>query len=150
MALPLPKQFTKYFADNNPTEIKNLLITAEAVFESRTTNLNIAKNKVGNITEKRETKPESNYRRLTRFFTIEEKRKMVKSLLCVACCCLDSKTRIKYLALDGTSWACGEKKIHLLTLSVVYSGVSIPIWWEELGKKGTSNFKERKKVILCF
>jgi hypothetical protein len=147
MALPLPKQFTKYFEHHNPTQVKNLLITAEAVFESRTTNLNVAKNKVGNITGKTDTKPESNYKRLTRLFTIEEKREIAKSLLCVACCCLDSKMRIKYLALDGTSWEYGEKKIHLLTLSVVYSGVSIPIWWEELEKKGHSNFKERKKVI---
>lgn len=77
----------------------------------------------------------------------EDKLEIVKSLLCVCCCCLDSKLKIKYLALDGTSWEYGGKKIHLLTLSVVYDGVSIPIWWEELDKKGHSNFEERKKVI---
>ncbi len=147
MALPLPTQFTEHFADHKASTVKNLLITAESIFESETTNLNKAKNKVGNITGNTSTKPESNYKRLTRFFTVEEKRELVKSLLCLCCCMLDSKMEIKYLALDGTSWEDGEKDIHLLTLSVVYGGVSIPIWWEELDKKGTSNFKERKKVI---
>ena len=109
--------------------------------------MNRAKNKVGQITGNTETKPESNYKRLTRFFTVEEKQELVKSLLCICCCMLDTKVKIKYLALDGTSWEFGDKKIHLLTLSVVYGGVSIPIWWEELDKKGTSNFEERKRVI---
>ena len=53
----------------------------------------------------------------------------------------------KYLALDGTSWEYGLKKIHLLTLSIVINGVSIPIWWAELDKKGISNFEERKRVM---
>lgn len=147
MSLPLPLQFTEYFANHDRTVVKNLLITAESIFEAGTTNLNRAKDKVGNITGNTETQPDSNYKRLTRFFTVEEKRELVKSLLCLCCCMLDSKVRVEYLALDGTSWECGEKDIHLLTLSIVYGGVSIPIWWEELDKKGTSNFSERKKVI---
>lgn len=78
---------------------------------------------------------------------MEKKKDLVKGLLSLCCCLLDSSLKIKYLALDGTSWEYGEKKIHLLTLSVVYNGVSIPIWWEELDKKGTSNFKEQKRVF---
>ena len=147
MALPLPAQFSEYFEHHEKSDVKNLLITAESIFEAETTNLNRAKNKVGQITGNTETKPESNYKRLTRFFTVEEKQELVKSLLCICCCMLDTKVKIKYLALDGTSWEFGDKKIHLLTLSVVYGGVSIPIWWEELDKKGTSNFEERKRVI---
>lgn len=147
MTLPLPRQFSEYFKHHDKTVVKNLLITAESIFESQSTNLNKVKDKVGQITGQTNTKPESNYKRLTRFFTVEEKEELVRSLLCVCCCMLDSKMAIKYLALDGTSWEIGEKKIHLITLSVVYGGVSIPIWWEELDKKGISNFKERKKVI---
>lgn len=147
MSLPLPMQFTKHFAQHDQSTVKNLLITAESIFEAETTNLNKAKNKIGNIIGNTATKPESNYKRLTRFFLVEDKRELIKSLLCLCCCMLDSKMKIKYLALDGTSWENGEKNIHLLTLSVVYGGVSIPIWWEELDKKGTSNFSERKKVI---
>lgn len=147
MSIPLPSQFTEYFQNHSGTDVKNLLISAEAIFEAQTTNLNRVKDKVGQITGKTGTKPESNYKRLTRFFQTEDKRELIKSLLCVSFCLLGSKGRIKYLTLDGTSWEFGDKKIHVLTLCVVYGGVSIPIWWEELDKKGTSNFKERKRVI---
>jgi hypothetical protein len=147
MSIPLPVQFTEYFESHNQTVVKNMLILGEAIFEAQTTNLNKAKDKVGQITGNRATKPESNYKRLTRFFETQDKRQIVKGLLCVCMCLLSSDEKIKYLALDGTSWEFGDKKIHLLTLSVIYGGVSIPIWWEELDKKGTSNFKERKRVI---
>jgi hypothetical protein len=147
MSIPLPVQFTEYFQNQNQTVVKNLVIIAEAIFEGQTTNLNRVKDKVGQITGKTETKPESNYKRLTRFFQTEDKREIIKSLLCVCLCLLKANEQIKYLALDGTSWEFGDKKIHLLTLSVIYGGVSIPIWWEDLDKKGTSNFKERKRVI---
>lgn len=147
MPLPLAAQFTQYFTSHSKTEVKNLLITAEAIFEAQTTNLNKVKDKVGQITRQTKTLPESNYKRLTRFFNTSDKRKLSKSLLCVCFCLLDKSQEPKYLTLDGTSWELGEKNIHLLTLAIVYGGVSIPIWWEELDKKGTSNFKERKKVI---
>lgn len=96
------------------------------------------------------TKPESNYQRLIRFFNISdaEKLDLVKSLLLLGFYLLKLKGRKpKYLALDGTSWEYGLKKIHLLTLSVVINGVSIPIWWAELDKKGTSNLGERKSLM---
>ncbi len=147
MALPLPEQFTEHFEHHSKTEVKNFLLVAASIFESETTNLNKAKKKVGRLTGKLATKPESHYKRLLRFFKVADKEEFVKSILCLCCCLLDNKFNIRYLALDGTSWELGDKKIHLLTLSVVYQGVSIPIWWEELDKKGTSNFKERKRVI---
>jgi len=53
----------------------------------------------------------------------------------------------KYLALDGTSWELGIKKIHLITLGVIINGVSIPICWEDLDKKETSNYGERKALM---
>ncbi len=147
MPLPLPDQFTEHFGHHSKTEVKNFLLVAASIFESETTNLNKAKKKVGRLTGKTTTQPDSNYKRLLRFFRITDKEEFVKSILCLCCCMLDSKFKVRYLALDGTSWELGDKNIHLLTLSVVYHGVSIPIWWEELDKKGTSNFKERKKVI---
>jgi len=96
------------------------------------------------------TKPSSNYQRLIRFFKVpdEAKENLIKGLLCLSFYVLKLKGRKpKYLALDGTSWEYGTKKIHLLTLSVVINKVSIPIWWVELDKKGTSNFQERKALM---
>lgn len=113
--------------------------------------MNKVKDELGRILENEEgTKPESNYQRLIRFFQLEptEKESLIKSLLSISFCLLNGKVgKPKYLALDGTSWEYGQKKIHLLTLSVVIKGISIPIWWEELDKKGTSNFEERKSLM---
>ena len=47
----------------------------------------------------------------------------------------------------GTSWEFGDIRIHLLVLSVVYKGVSTPVYWINLRKKGNSNFKERKRML---
>ena len=124
-----------------------MCIRDRAIFESESTNLNKVKKKVGKVTGKLETKPSSNYTRLIRFFKIEDKRELIRGLVSLCICLLESKSKIKYLTLDGTSWELGDKKVHLLTLCLVYEGVSIPIWWEELDKKGHSNFKERKQVI---
>lgn len=147
MALPLKEEITEYFPYHHKTVVKNLLITTEAIFESESTNLNKVKKKVGKVTGNLATKPSSNYIRLIRFFKVEDKRELIRSLICLSICLLESKSVVKYLTLDGTSWELGDKKIHLITLCLVYEGVSIPIWWEELDKKGHSNFKERKRVI---
>lgn len=151
MTITLPDEITSYFSKQKPSVVKNLLITTEGIFASKSTNLNEVKNELGTILQNQEkTKPSSNYKRLIRFFNLEdkEKKELVKSLLCVGFCLLNLKgIKPKYLTLDGTSWELGEKKIHLITLAVVINGVSIPICWEDLNKKGTSNYEERKKLI---
>lgn len=151
MSLPLPNEFNDFFSNHEEHITKNLLITAEGIFAAKTTNLNFVKDKLPNILENQSTtKPGSNYQRLIRFFNMsnQEKRELTKSLLCICFCILGLKGhKPKYLALDGTSWEFGEKKIHLLTLSVVIGRVSIPICWEDLDKKGTSNYDERKSLF---
>jgi hypothetical protein len=146
MKLSLPKQFTKCFAGHSSSTIKNLLICSQAILDAQTTNLNKAKDKVGRITGKVETQPLSNYKRLLRFFDCEQKEELVKSLLLVSFYFIRPR-RVKYLTLDGTLWEFGSQKIHVLTLCIVYGEVSIPIWWQDLQKRGTSNFEERKQVI---
>lgn len=151
MTLPLSDEIKGYFSKHEEHVVTNLFLAAEGVFEAKTTNLNEVKDKLANILGNQETtKPESNYQRLIRFFRTpdEGKQDLIQCLLLVSFCVLGLKGRKpKYLALDGTSWEDGLKKIHLLTLSVVINGVSIPIWWEELDKKGTSNYEERCKVM---
>lgn len=151
MRLPLPNEVNDFFSNHEEHVTQNLLITAEGIFAAKTTNLNVVKDKLPNILENQSTtKPASNYQRLIRFFKMsdEEKRELTKSLLCICFCVLGLKGRKpKYLALDGTSWEYGQKRIHLLTLSVVIGRVSIPICWEDLDKKGISNYDERKSLF---
>lgn len=142
MKLSLPKQFTKCFAQHDMSVLKNLLICSQAILEAQSTNLNKAKDKVGVITGKTTTLPSSNYKRLIRFFEYDQKEELVKSLLLV-CFYFLRPRRLKYLTLDGTVWKFGDKDIHVLVLCMVYGGVSIPIWWEDLQKRGTSSCTDR-------
>jgi hypothetical protein len=54
------------------------------------------------------------------------------------------------LCLDRTNWKFGATDINILTISVCYSGVSIPLLWTMLAKRGNSNQKERTELINRF
>lgn len=49
--------------------------------------------------------------------------------------------------IDGSSWKSGGLTYHFLTLSVLYQGVSVPIWWLELGRLGQSSQWHRQLLI---
>ena len=152
MSLPIPNQITSIFTGCKDHIVQNLFIVVEGVFESRTTNLNVVKDKLGNIIGVGDqVQACSHYKRLIRFFQLPdcEKKTLTDLLLSVSFFFLQSggRTKAKYLALDGTSWELGDTPIHLLTLSIIINGVSIPIAWQNLAKKGTSNYAERKALF---
>jgi hypothetical protein len=59
----------------------------------------------------------------------------------------DGRSQSLFLTLDATNWEGGQTKIQLLVLSLVYRGISLPIFWVDLAKKGHSNQQERKRVL---
>ncbi len=59
----------------------------------------------------------------------------------------DGRSKSGYLTLDGTSWQLGKYQIHLLVLCLVYRGVSLPLLWHNLAKKGHSSQQERKRLL---
>lgn len=54
------------------------------------------------------------------------------------------------LSIDRTNWQFGKTNINILTLSVGYQGVGIPIFFELLDKKGNSNQQERIEILTKF
>jgi hypothetical protein len=48
-----------------------------------------------------------------------------------------------YIALDRTSWGA----INILMVSWIYDKRPIPIYWDILDKKGSSNLEEQKRVL---
>lgn len=55
------------------------------------------------------------------------------------------------LSLDRTNWKLGRLNINLLFLSVIYQGVSLPIFWCVLGdKRGNSSQQERIRLLEQF
>lgn len=54
------------------------------------------------------------------------------------------------LILDRTNWKFGQKNLNILMLSVAYQGVSIPLLWTLLDKRGSSSESERIALLGRF
>jgi hypothetical protein len=51
------------------------------------------------------------------------------------------------VSFDRTNWKFGKTDINIIMLSVSYHGVSIPLLWKMLPKRGNSKTKERQVFI---
>jgi hypothetical protein len=136
---------TKELPKRNKTCVKNILILVQGILLKETVCLNKIKGVVGSITGKTSTQPDSHYKRLIRIFDDFSYSNLWLELLQFVFRLLRLKS--DYLLLDGTSWEKGGRQFHYLTLCVVYQGVAIPIYWEDLQKKGTSSVEERKQLF---
>ena len=136
---------TKELPKRDKTCVKNILILAQGIILKETICLNKIKGVVGTITGRASTKPLSHYKRLIRIFDDYSYGSLWLDLLQFVFSLLRLKS--DYLLLDGTSWEKGDRKFHYLTLCVVYQGVAIPIYWEDLQKKGNSSVEERKQML---
>lgn len=54
-----------------------------------------------------------------------------------------SENKSMYLVIDRTQWGI----INILMVSIIYNHRAIPIYFELLNKKGSSNFQEQKQVL---
>jgi len=145
MLYPLLDKITEEFPKRSRTCIKNVLILALGIITKETVCLNKIKGAVGNMMENPTTQSSSHYKRLIRVFNDFAFSSLWLELLTFVFRVLRLKSN--YLLLDGTSWQRGNKRIHFLTLCILYKEVAIPIYWINLQKKGCSNFKERKEII---
>ena len=148
MTIKIPVKIMGYFPEQKESVIKNALIVAQGIFKAKSVNLKEVKDELPDILGNRDTVPESNYRRLTRFFQLpdEEKEILFKQMLAASINLINEKKSNlvnAFLTIDGTKWQGPEGFIHLLSLCVVVNGVSIPLWWEDLAKKGHSSQAER-------
>ena len=136
---------TPYFPKRNKTCLKNGLILCLCILDLETVCLNRFKKHVGKLTGKSDVSAHSHYKRLIRIFDNYAFSSLWLELLKYAfhLCRLKSD----YLLLDGTSWKHGQRWYHYLTWCVVCRGAAIPIYWIDLAKHGTSNFKERRALL---
>jgi len=141
------RKFNDLYSKYGLGAVKNLHLLVQLLILGRTVNLWKLKDYVGMVLGNVETLPESNYRRLTRFFDtwsacegfiLEVQRHCFKVL---------RRLRFTHLLLDGTSWKRGEQKYHYMVLSVLAGSVAIPIYWRQLGKIGSSNQQERQELL---
>lgn len=128
------------------SHVKNTLLMVALLLEEKTVSLWKLKGSVGKLLGNTATDPRSHYQRLKRWLKLGDgDRSIWLGMLQAAAGLLEKKSR--FLILDGSSWKWGGVKRHFLTLSVLYQGVSIPIWWQDLRKLGISSQWERKLLL---
>lgn len=126
-----------------------------SIIRSRSVNMQkVAENIEGSA------KVESNYRRIQRIFKDQNIDFDMTARLLSSVLPDDEKW---VLCMDRTNWKLGKSNINLLVLAVSYKGMAIPLLWKFLtkeeecedkeitiGKRGNSNFKERKDLLEKF
>ena len=109
-----------------------------ALLKSRTSNLV----KIANAFDS-DAESDSVYRQIQRFLKNENKVSIDFLQL------LKLNGRLKIL-IDRTEWKFGETWVNILTLSVAYKNVAIPILWEVVNHKGNATAVEHKALIEKF
>lgn len=140
----LVSKFTDYFPKRNRSVLKNIMLLSLCILHKENICLNRLKGIVGIFTGKR-SKSSSNYKRLIRIFDNHSLSNLWLELLIFGFRLF--RFKVEFLIIDGTSWKRGTRWFHFMTLCIVYRGVAIPIYWEDLSKHGLSNFKERKSLM---
>ena len=144
MTKSLLSKITEYFPKRSKSCLENVLLLVQIILLKETINLNKLKGSVNGVLGK-QNEASSNYKRLIRIFDNYARTNLWIELLRFGFHVLRLKT--EYLILDGTKWQRGKKWYHYQVLSIVYKGVSIPIYWENIKKNGISGFEERKRII---
>ena len=126
--------------------VKNTLLVVALLLEEKTVNLWKLKGSVGKLLGNTETDSRSHYQRLKRWLNSELTQKGLWVVLLQASASLVTK-KSKCLIIDGTSWQTGTHTYHFLTLSVLYEGVSVPIFWLDLKRLGISSQWHRKLLL---
>ena len=86
----------------------------------------------------------SSYRRIQRFFQTSFSTEGIAQLALG----LFAVDKSFSLIMDRTNWKWGKTHLNLLVLSIVYQGISIPVYWLNLAKAGTSNADERMYAVI--
>jgi len=91
---------------------------------------------------------EAQYKRLQRFFRGFELDYATLTRLLVSLLPADAAPWV--LTLDRTQWQFGRVDINFLVLGIVWRGVSWPVLWTLLPKRGNSNTTERIALLERF
>lgn len=89
-------------------------------------------------------KPESNYRRIQRFFA--EARLSQRATAALVMHLIPVKDRL-VISIDRTEWHFGQTPINILMASVVYQGTAFPLVWIMLGKAGSTSGAEQRGLL---
>lgn len=140
-------KITGFFPKHTKKMVNNFLLLLHCVVQSRTVCLYKCRDKIsGAVKQKKKTKINSDYMRLIRFF----KMKMLAEFIQGIGHLLVSIIQIEppYLIMDRSNWKIGKKNVNLLTIGGLLQNTFLPFHWQQLDKRGNSNFEERKNLMV--
>ena len=142
------KEIKQYFPNHSKAVVKTMLILAQSILKMRTVCLYKCKDKIGEITGNKSIKVASHYKRLLRFFEINKVISFCEGSFMLVVSLLGIETNL--LVLDRTNWKIGKKNVNILTLGILFNGCFIPLCWQQLNKRGNSNFHDRTLLFNRF
>jgi len=147
-ALTNINKFKTFMPDHSKAVVKTFFAIVECILKLRTVSLYKCKDKMAGVTGKTDVQNMSHYKQLLRFFNINCVEKFCEGIFSIIISMLGIESKL--LVLDRTNWKTGKKNINLLTLGVLFHNCFIPLCWQQLDKRGNSNFDERKILMEKF
>jgi hypothetical protein len=139
-------QVKQHHPEWKASTIKNTLLMVALILSEKTVNLWKLKAGVGKQLGNTQVDSRSHYQRLKRWLWQEKASPGMWIQIVKASVSLLSGQTDCFI-IDGSSWTSGGLTYHFLTLSVLYQGVSVPIWWLELGRLGQSSQWHRQLLL---
>lgn len=147
-ALTNISEFMEYFPKHSKSNIKIFLAVVTCMLTLRTTCLYKCKDKMAGVTQKGKTKAMSHYKQIIRFFKLTGIRDFCEGIFVFILCFMGIESDM--IIIDRTNWKIGKKNVNLLTAGVLFHNCFIPLCWEQLDKRGNSNFEERRLLVNRF
>lgn len=138
----------EYFPKHSKANIKMFLALVTCMLQLRTTCLYKCKDKMTGVTQKEKTKAMSHYKQIIRFFKISDVSVFCEGIFIFILKMMNIDSNM--IIIDRTNWKIGKKNINLLTVGVLFHNCFIPLCWQQLDKRGNSNFEERRLLINRF
>ena len=92
-------------------------------------------------------KPESNYRRIQRFFAEAKLPQQAVAALVLHLLPRPKAQQRFVISVDRTEWHFGKTPINIFMASIVYQGTAFPLVWIMLGKAGSTSGAEQRALL---
>ena len=141
-------EIRKYFPNHTRSNIKTFLAISGCMLKLRTTSLYKCKDKMQEVTGNYQTQAMSHYKTILRFFYLHKVKLFCDGVFALIFSMLYIDTN--RIVIDRTNWKIGSKNINLLTAGVIFLNCFIPLCWQQMNKRGNSNFNERRNLMNKF
>lgn len=92
-------------------------------------------------------RPESNYRRIQRFFAEAKLPQQAVAALVLHLLPRPTTGQRFVISIDRTEWHFGKTPVNILMAAIVYQGTAFPLVWVMLGKAGSSSGAEQRALL---